>query len=97
VDRLAVWFKETVETSWRPEDADDKEFQTHLAYVFWQILQWLRYEGLSQNAVEGIGRLLRRLVLVYQAYRAKKQTYTKSEWLAHLLGILSEAQGTAGK
>lgn len=87
VDSLSLWFKESVETAWQPEDQNDKDFQIQLSYVFWQTMQWLRYEGLTPNAIEGIGRLLRRLFLVYLAYRKKKARYTKIEWLGQLLQI----------
>lgn len=96
VDALSLWFKGSVEKAWKPEDDLDREFQLHLAYVFWQIVQWLRYEGLSANAVEGIGRLLRRLFLVYLAYKEKKKRFTRIEWLGQLLGILSDLKGLTG-
>jgi hypothetical protein len=65
----------------------DWEFREHLTFVFNQALQAVRKQGLSQAALEKIGKLVFRLFLVFEAYKKKKRRYTLPEWIAQVVAI----------
>lgn len=65
----------------------DEEFKTHLGFVLNQCLQAIRKEGLSQVALERIGKLLFRLYSVFKAYKKKKRRYSLKNWLEQLIEI----------
>lgn len=65
----------------------DREFKEHLGFVFNQCLQNLRKTGWTPQTLERVGKLLLRLYTVFQAYKAKKATYTLSEWVEKLVTL----------
>jgi hypothetical protein len=75
----------------------DREFKEHLVFVFNQVLQNLRKGGLSGAALEATGKMLFRLWQVFQAYKAKKKTYTLAEWLDKLISVGKDFQDAVAK
>jgi len=65
----------------------DKKFKEHLDFVFNQILQQIRKNGLTAHASEFIGKMLFRLWNVYKAYISKKKEYTPSELFKEAVNI----------
>lgn len=74
----------------------DAFFRKHLTFVFNQILQIVRKEGISKAALEKAGKMLFRLYLVYKAYRRKKKKLTTGEWIKQLDKIARELQDVIG-
>lgn len=83
-------FEREIGRAFEHPDELDRQFQEHLGFVFNQCAQALRKTGLSQQTLEEIGKLLLRLYKVYQAYKAKKTTYTAKEWLEKILELGKE-------
>jgi hypothetical protein len=68
----------------------DREFKKHLVYVFNQVLQNIRREGMTQKALEKVGKLLFRLYWVFQQYKKKKKRYTLPEWVAKVAELVGK-------
>jgi hypothetical protein len=74
----------------------DREFKEHMVFVFNQVAQNIRKTGWSAQTVERAGKLLRRLYLVFIAYKKKKKKYTAGGWLEQLVLLGNEAASIFG-
>lgn len=74
-------------------DSLDREFGKHLVYVFNQVLQLVRKEGISAETLEKAGKLAWRLYNVYKAYRSMKEKHTPEKWLAGISVIEKALEG----
>jgi hypothetical protein len=71
--------------------SDSHVFRELLVQVVNQILLKLEDGRLSGQEAMDVGFMLRRVYVVAEAYKAKKETYTLAEWLQKLVGIAKEA------
>lgn len=66
----------------------DIEFKQHLDFVFNQVIQQVRKNGVTKESGEYIGKMLFRLYNVYQVYKMKSSGKAPGEMVAEAANIL---------
>ena len=87
---MTEWVREVVKVNLDTTDPLQKEFGEHVAFVFNQVLQFIRKEGYTKKALEKIGKLLWRLYLVYMGYKTKSEELSQKQWLAKLAAVAKQ-------
>jgi len=87
-------FREILKENLNTSNPLDKEFFEHASYVFNQVLQILRRQGLTKEALEGCGKLIYRFYIVWKQYSAASTEYTATEWLSEFEVIMEEVEDT---
>ena len=89
---MTLFFKEAVSGFFPdPCTGDDLVMRELLVTVWNRILLRFQDGNLDSRELEEVGFMLRRVWVVADAYKAKKERYTIGEWLEKLVGISKEA------
>ncbi len=74
-------------------DPLQKEFHTHVTYVFNQVINTIRKGGYTAESAQVIGKMIWRLYFVYVEYKSKSKEMSQKEWLAYLMDAVKLLAG----
>lgn len=90
VIQATEWVRAVVRVNLDVADPMQQEFSIHVSYVFNQIFQTIRKQGLTTEGLTAVGKLLWRLYIVYIQYKTKSKELSQKEWLTQLMLLCKE-------